>query len=319
MRAAAFLAAASLAACAAQPSLGQALYTLQRGHIDLARGPDGNSVILDAPAGLIVIDTGRHPEHVATILDHARKAGKPIAVIVNTHWHLDHTTGNRDVRLAHPAAEVVATGAGEGALSGFLAPGIAATRRTVADATANPAERAAAERRLAAIEDRRSFLPRVPVTHDETRRIAGREMELHVAPAAVTEADLWLIDPQERLAIVGDLVVAQAPFFDTGCEEGWSRALDAIALAEWDTLIPGHGEPMDRAAFARWRTAFDRFIECGRSDAASSTCGSRWLADAQGFYRDDQREDVQQLIAYYVDRVLRAPESERMAYCRSGS
>ena len=27
------------------------------------RGPDGNSVFLDAPDGLILVDTGRHPEH----------------------------------------------------------------------------------------------------------------------------------------------------------------------------------------------------------------------------------------------------------------
>jgi hypothetical protein len=32
------------------------------------RGPDGNTVILVAPSGLIVIDTGRHPWHSDGIL-----------------------------------------------------------------------------------------------------------------------------------------------------------------------------------------------------------------------------------------------------------
>jgi len=314
----AVLAALLLSACSQGIDARPASYVVQPGHIDLARGPDGNTVILVAPDGLIVVDTGRHPEHAAAIVDYARNAGKPIAAIVNTHWHLDHTTGNREVRLSYPGAEVIATGAGEGALTGFLASGIAATRRTVTDPDADPAERKAAERRLAAVEDRASFLPAMPLKSDDTRKVAGRMLELHVAPAAATEADLWFVDPQDKLAVVGDLVVAQAPFFDTGCEEGWATALDAIGAAKWDTLIPGHGEPMDRPAFGRWRGAFDGFLDCGKSSAAPSACAERWLADANGFYTEDQRDSVRQLIEYYVDRVLRAPPEQRMAYCRSG-
>lgn len=33
------------------------------GSLEPNRGPDGNSVFLDAPDGLILIDTGRHPAH----------------------------------------------------------------------------------------------------------------------------------------------------------------------------------------------------------------------------------------------------------------
>ncbi|MEZ5682939.1 MAG: hypothetical protein R3E03_01555 [Novosphingobium sp.] len=44
--------------------------------------------------------------------------------LVNTHWHLDHTTGNRDLLALWPKARLVATGAVSGALDGF--PGAAA-------------------------------------------------------------------------------------------------------------------------------------------------------------------------------------------------
>lgn len=312
------LAALVAGACTQGSALGLVPYVVQQGHIDLARGPDGNTVILDAPDGLIVVDTGRHAEHSKAIVDHAHSVGKPVAAILNTHWHLDHTTGNHDVRMAFPAARVIATGAGEGALSGFLASGIAASRATIADDAAAPADRAAAQRRLAAVDDRASFLPGVPVERDGIQHIAGRALELHVASAAVTESDLWFVDPQENIAVVGDLVVAQAPFFDTGCEEGWVRALDEIAAARWNTLIPGHGETMDRAAFSRWRAAFDGFLNCGRSEATPSECADRWLADARGFYAESERTNVRNLIEYYVAQVLRAPVATRMAYCRSG-
>src|SRR6218665_2602453 len=84
------------------------------------KGPDGNSIFLDAPRGLILIDTGRHPEHSAALLAYARERGRPIAAIVNTHWHLDHNTGNKEIRAAFPDAPLYASNAIEGALTGFF-------------------------------------------------------------------------------------------------------------------------------------------------------------------------------------------------------
>lgn len=68
------------------------------------REPDGNTVIFDAPDGLIVMDSGRHPWHRRAILDYANARGKPIAAIINSHWHLDHVSGNPDIRAAIPAS-----------------------------------------------------------------------------------------------------------------------------------------------------------------------------------------------------------------------
>ena len=85
------------------------------------KGPDGNSIFLDAPQGLILVDTGRHPEHSAALLAYARQRARPIAAIFNTHWHLDHSTGNTEIRAAFPSAPLYASNAIEGALTGFLA------------------------------------------------------------------------------------------------------------------------------------------------------------------------------------------------------
>src|SRR5690242_13971947 len=77
-------------------------YHLIPGAVPLGSGPDGNTVVLDAPQGLIVFDTGRHPEHAQAIIDYAKSRHRPIAAVVNSHWHLDHTTGNWDIRQAYP-------------------------------------------------------------------------------------------------------------------------------------------------------------------------------------------------------------------------
>ncbi|HWN06609.1 MAG TPA: hypothetical protein VNO53_05530, partial [Steroidobacteraceae bacterium] len=41
---------------------------LLRGAILPQRGPDGNTIVFDAPGGLVVVDTGRHAWHSGAIL-----------------------------------------------------------------------------------------------------------------------------------------------------------------------------------------------------------------------------------------------------------
>jgi glyoxylase-like metal-dependent hydrolase (beta-lactamase superfamily II) len=84
--------------------------TLFRGTFTPGRQPDGNTVVVSTPTGLIVIDTGRHAEHTQRILDFAAASKSPIASIINTHWHLDTSRatlscGRRIRRLASMRAE----------------------------------------------------------------------------------------------------------------------------------------------------------------------------------------------------------------------
>ena len=95
--------------------------TLVPGTFVAGTQPDGNTVILKGPDGLIVFDTGRHAEHVQQILDFAAASRAPVAAIVNSHWHLDHVGGNVKLRQAFPNARVVASAAIEDAMHGFLA------------------------------------------------------------------------------------------------------------------------------------------------------------------------------------------------------
>lgn len=311
------IAIGTLLAFAAPVAAKPAPYVLQPGNIDLERGPDGNTVILDTPQGLVVIDTGRHPEHAQAIADHARKVGRPVVSLVNTHWHLDHTTGNRDLLALWPRATVVASHAVEGALSGFLARSAENARKRLAEPALSADARKRAERGLAAMEDRAALVPGLAIEGDGARKLGGRRFEFHLARNAATEGDVWLVVPDEKLAVVGDLVVAAFPFFDTGCEKGWAEALGAIEQAKWSTLIPGHGAPMDRAAFGRWRGAFTALIDCARSVRPAADCAAGWERDAAGFYTEADRPALREMGIYYIEEVLRAPPERRMAYCRS--
>ena len=79
----------------------------------------GLSIIIAAPKGLIVFDTGRHKEHAQQVLDFAREQNRPIAAIINSHWHLDHVGGNPRLRAEFPGIRVYASSAIDAARSGF--------------------------------------------------------------------------------------------------------------------------------------------------------------------------------------------------------
>lgn len=305
------------AACAAPSGGTEAnIFHLVAGSVPMDKGPDGNSIFLDAPHGLILIDTGRHPAHAEKLLAYASERGKPIVAIINTHWHLDHTTGNYDIRQAYPQVRVYATTAIEGALTGFLNRNREQVDEMLADPKTPEARKAEILRGRSVIDNPDRLRPTVPIKESGTYNIAGRRLNVHVAPFAATEADLWLYVPDEKLAIVGDLVVDIVPFMDTACADGWKKALEEVEATPFVTLIPGHGAPMDRTAFLQWKGAFDDFVDCGRSTRPKGECIAGWKRDAALFIDAAHADYVGEAAAYYIDTRLRSSAGEQAKYCK---
>jgi glyoxylase-like metal-dependent hydrolase (beta-lactamase superfamily II) len=298
------------AAGAAEP------YHLIPGAVPLDSGPDGNTIVLDAPKGLIVFDTGRHPEHAQKILDYAKARHRPIAAIVNSHWHLDHTTGNWDIRQAYPHVAVYASNAIEGALATFLKDSRADTDKMLADPKTPAAARDQLIRGRAVIDHPERIRPNHIISKSGRMSIAGRPLDVHLARFAATEGDVWLYDPKTKTAIVGDLVVDIVPFMDTACPDGWSKALGEVAKVPFTSLIPGHGPVMSRADFAAWRTAYDNFVKCGHSSAAAKLCVDGWSHDAAKFIDAAHKDYARDVAGYYLETRLRSSAEEQQKYCR---
>src|SRR6185369_11293231 len=149
------------------------------GQVSANKGPDGNTIILDAPKGLIVIDTGRHPEHE-----------RPIAAIVNSHWHLDHTTGNWDIRQTYPRVAVYASNALEGALATFLKQGREEGDKMLADPKVPETVKAELARGRSVIDRPDRIRPDHVVSRSGRMTIAGRVLDVHLARFAATEGDV---------------------------------------------------------------------------------------------------------------------------------
>lgn len=267
------------------------------------RGPDGNTVIITAPSGLIAIDTGRHPWHSDGILEFARSRRQMVAVIVNTHWHLDHSSGNRRVKAAHPAAKVYTTRAVDRAIgpNGFLTRNLAAARERPPDPNASAIRREETALFLATMKTPDALRPDVPVDRSGKLSLAGRTLVAHVAANAVTDADLWLYDEATRIAVIGDLVTLPAPFFETACSARWQATLDEVWATPFQLAVPGHGEPMTREQFDVYRQAFGRFRSCVGRDTAPAECAAGWTNDVQALLETDvDRRQATQYADYYV-------------------
>jgi glyoxylase-like metal-dependent hydrolase (beta-lactamase superfamily II) len=311
----ALLAIALTVAEGATPS-GEPSYHVVPGAVPLDKGPDGNSVVLDAPDGLIVVDTGRHPEHSKAILDYAKRRGRPIAAVVNTHWHLDHTTGNWDVRRAYPGVAIYASNALEGALATFLRKSREQTEAALADPATSPMQRDQFLRGSEVIDHPERIRPDHVVERSGRMTVAGRDLDVHVARFAATEGDVWLFDRTTRVAIVGDLVVDLVPFMDTACPDGWLEALDEIEQTPFDRLIPGHGPMMSRSDFIQWKKVFTEFVGCGRSTADKAECIAGWEKGAARFIDEEHRGYVRSAAEYYVMTRLRSTAEEQQKYCK---
>jgi glyoxylase-like metal-dependent hydrolase (beta-lactamase superfamily II) len=281
---------------------------LIRGVFTPGSQPDGNSVIFTAPDGLVVVDTGRHPAHTEKIVAFARSAGRPVATVVNTHWHLDHIGGNAARRAAYPAVRIYASGALAGARSGFLA-GYRKQLQEMIETTKDPEQRSAFESEVKIIDSSAALAPDVVISGTERKVLNGRRFLVGLETNAVTAGDVWLFDEDDAVLVAGDLITLPAPFLDTACPAKWKKALDRVAALKFDLVIPGHGAPLTRPQFETYRSAFAALLQCAGSASSKEDCANAWITSTASLTSDDPKF-TRSLMAYYLD-VLRDPEKTR--------
>lgn len=278
---------------------------LLRGAFVPGQQPDGNSVMLRGRDGWIVVDSGRHAAHTQALLDHAAQSGVPISDIINTHWHLDHVSGNVMVRAAYPRAEVHASRAIIDAQHGFLAD---YRRQLVALAAAQPQSPELPNwvAEIARIDHGARLHPTLPVLESGRRRLSRRDLDLHLSTAAATDGDVWVYDAASRTLIAGDLVTLPVPFLDTACPAGWRKVLDDLRDQPFTRLVPGHGAVMDRKDFRRYRVGFAHLLDCAaRASETAAQCADRWIADLGTLLPVSEHARTRELLDYYLPQRLR--------------
>jgi glyoxylase-like metal-dependent hydrolase (beta-lactamase superfamily II) len=287
---------------------------LLRGAFVPGSQPDGNTVILRGPDGLLVVDTGRHQAHTRRIIDFAAAEKLPVAAVVNTHWHLDHVGGNVLLRQAFPKARVHASPAIEDATKGFLADYRKSLEREI-EKSSDPEAQKRFRAELALIDAGKALFPDEAVAAPGRRRLAGRDVELGLEGGAVTAGDVWLLDRSTRILVAGDLVTLPAPFLDTACPQRWQEALARLAAQDFDRLVPGHGPPLSPKQVASYRAAFDGLLACAASKRTQEECADGWLRELGELVPAEDQRFTRSLLRYYLENHLRAEPAKAQRFC----
>jgi glyoxylase-like metal-dependent hydrolase (beta-lactamase superfamily II) len=287
---------------------------LLRGRFVPGRQPDGNSVFFRGPDGLVLVDTGRHPDHTQALLDFAKGSKQPITAVVNTHWHLDHVGGDPAVRRAYPAARVYASSAIDGARKGFLAD-YRSQLQGLIDKTPDAEAQKPWRSEIAIIDGGDALVPDLRIDREGDHTLAGRRLHVGFAAHAATAGDLWVLDPATKVLAAGDLVTLPAPFLDTACPSGWQAALTALSKVDFKTLVPGHGPPLTRTEFETYRAAFGGLVACAASDRTRDACIDDWTRAEAPLVKDEDPKFLRGVVGYYVD-VLRGDPARRERLCK---
>jgi glyoxylase-like metal-dependent hydrolase (beta-lactamase superfamily II) len=210
-------------------------------------GANGTVLVIATSEGAVLVDA-QSAEQVAAL---AGRIGMPVRLVINTHYHEDHTGGNARFR---------ADGAAVLAHANVLIE--AARDTTIAELgwDRDPLPEAA--------------MPTLTVAGDTTLVIGSDTIVVFHLPHAHTSGDLAVWLPQVNILHTGDIFEQDAyPFVDWwggGSLDGIKSALARFAALANDrtAIVPGHGHVSSRAellAFvamlelveARVRTAID--------------------------------------------------------------
>ena len=211
---------------------------------------DDNVLLVDSH---ITADAARAlVQSVASITD------KPIAYVVNTHWHFDHAHGNQifgddvaiigheytrermlDQPLAGPTYLTIGGPEAQGQLLGALEQQIGNATGDALDAL--NAQKAQLERHIAALDEVVPTAPGVTFTDRFSVREGDREIQILHFGRGHTGGDAIVYLPEERIAFTGDLLYPGAPYLGDAYADEFPATLEKVKALDLDVIAGGHG------------------------------------------------------------------------------
>ena len=212
-----------------QPPQPQALEAQKvRDNLYMLVGGGGNTAVFIGANGVTVVDT-KNPGYGTPILNKIKElTPKPVTMIINTHTHGDHVSGN----VEFPATVDVVTQENTGANMKKMAP---VTGLPQNGPPTNIFEQNGG-RNLA----KRTFKDRMTIGNGAER------IELYYFGRAHTNGDAWVVFPALRVAHVGDAFAGKSPpIMDvnnggSGVDYPETIAKGYAGIKNVDTIINGH-------------------------------------------------------------------------------
>lgn len=180
---------------------------------------------------VLVIDTRSAPAHAREVADALRELTiDPISIVVNTHWHWDHTWGNQVFRPAPIWGH-------ERAVHRLRDRGAATIERI----RANVPELDGLLDELVIDPPDRTFVDRATV------EVGDRVVELSHHGRGHTDNDIVAFVPDAAVLFAGDLLENDAtPSFGDSYPLEWAATVAALLPLANGAVVPGHGSVGDR-------------------------------------------------------------------------
>ncbi len=210
----------------------------------MLKGMGGNVGVLRTSEGTVIVDTMTFALQGSRIKQVAQElTGQPVVMIINTHYHLDHTHGN-------PAFDAGTR--------------VVATEKTLhylktIDGAAWQGDAAA-------------LLPNETFTDTKEIQLGGKTIQLYHPGRGHTDGDLVVVFVEDDTIHMGDLLFNKHyPNIDLeagGTVVEWSATLDEALKLPFTKVIPGHGEVTDREGIAAYQTFVAQLADIGRTAVA---------------------------------------------------
>lgn len=202
----------------------------------LLQGVGGNMVVHLGPDGKLLVDSSIAT--AAPLLTHelSKLDPQPLRMLINTHWHFDHTDGNAAMHAV--GAFIIAH---ENTRVRLSSP----QHMDILDTTFPAAPSSA--------------LPQETFTDGEKLYFDNEAIELVHAPAAHTDSDIFVHFRTSNVLHTGDLWFnGMYPLIDAnsgGTINGMIRGVDQVlqVIDEKTKIVPGHGQLGDQSALTAYR------------------------------------------------------------------
>lgn len=208
------------------------------GNVYMLTGEGGNIGVSTGEDGIVIVD-----DQFAPLADKIRAAlkgitGKPLRFVINTHYHSDHTGGNKEFQKDAPVI------AHENVRKRLQSGSTINLAGTILETAPSPKE----------------ALPIITFDHTMTLHLNGEDIRALHYPSGHTDSDSIIFFSQSNVVHMGDDFVTRGfPFIDQangGSVAGMIAALDDVAatLPSDVKVIPGHGEISSLDDIARFST-----------------------------------------------------------------
>lgn len=221
------------------------------------RGIGSNVTVLKTDEGAVIVDSMTTVLQGELIRAKVRSlTGQETRLIINTHYHLDHTHGNpafgKDTRVV-------------------------STERTLSHLKA--LDSSWWEGEAAELLPNETFEDQLSIT------IGNRELKLLHPGRGHTNGDLVVIIPDEGVVVMGDLLFHQHyPNIDLeagGSIAEWSATLERVLQEDFTRVVPGHGATTDRLGINQFQRFMGQLTKIGLKAIADEQTLEQVLASPE--------------------------------------